>query len=292
MKKIYQTLVEDFGYIVEDDAEDLAQRYGADSYVATAAADGKNDPVPNNKPDTKPAPKPGRSGNAGTRAFQHWLNSKGIKVAVDGKWGPETANGNQKYFDTYVVGRKISKEQQDEYEAMRGVGTAYNVRVSPGSGNVYIGSPEYINTMKKYGYDTKTGNPIGGVKTADPGKGPAPGGAGMPAAIPDDPKGKALAISKAISGPGTDEQAVYAVIDSIKNAKELTAVSDAYKAAWGGSRELGKELIGDFSGMELVTLNQKIQKLGMIINTAGQLVPNKTAESTELDTIRFLSGLK
>lgn len=175
MGKVYSKLVESFGYLTEapDDAAELSQRYGSDSYVARAAADTPgpntndyrdpkgldnvtNDPV-------KPKPKPGMSGNAGTRAFQHWLNSKGIKVAVDGKWGPETAGGNQKYFDTYVVGKKISKEQQDEYEAMRGVGTAHNVRVSPGSGNMYIGSPEYLAAMKKYGYDPKTGNPIGGA---------------------------------------------------------------------------------------------------------------------------------
>jgi hypothetical protein len=190
MGKVYSKLVESFGYI----AEAPINQTGYDpEKVQYAYQDGKANPNwPGNKPpagpDTsdyrdprgldnvtndpvKPTPKkPGMSGNAGTRAFQHWLNSKGIKVAVDGKWGPETAGGNQKYFDTYVVGKKISKEQQDEYEAMRGVGTAHNVRVSPGSGNVYIGSPEYIATMKKYGYDVKTGNPVGGAQSATPGQ--------------------------------------------------------------------------------------------------------------------------
>jgi hypothetical protein len=188
MGKVYKKLVESFGYIAE--APINATGYDPDQ-VQYAYKDGKanpnypanqntpgpntsdytdprgldnvtNDPAPN-KP--KPNKKTGGGANAGTRAFQHWLNSKGIKVAVDGKWGPETAGGNDKYFNTYVLGKKISKEQQDEYEAMRGVGTAHNVRVTPGSGNMYIGSPEYIAAMKKYGFDVKTGDPIGGAKT-------------------------------------------------------------------------------------------------------------------------------
>jgi len=196
MGKVYSKLVESFGYLTEAPVNDTG--YDPDK-VQYAYQDGKANPNwPGNKPPAGPdtsdytdprgtdnvtndpnkpvdpnKKKPGGSGkNAGTRAFQHWLNSKGIKVSVDGVWGPETAAGNDKYFNTYVYGKKMPREQQDEYEAMRGVGTAYNVRVTPGSGNMYIGSPEYLAAMKKYGYDPKTGNPVGG---ATPGQSGQPG---------------------------------------------------------------------------------------------------------------------
>ena len=311
MKKIYKTLVEDFGYIAEqDDAAELAQRYGPDSYVATAAAntpgpntndyrDPKgldnvtNDPV---KDQDKPKRKKGLSANPGTRALQHWLNSKGIKVAVDGKLGPETKGALEKYFNDNIYGKTPKPEVKAEYEAMMGVGGAHQVRRTPGSGNMYVGSPEYIAAMNKYGFDVKTGDPIGGAKT-----GPAPGQGGQ---TPTDPKGKALAISRAISGPGTDEAAVYAIIDTIKDKAEYEQIAAAYKAAWGGRRELASELEGDFSGIDLVDLNKRLARIGLQLSVNGQMnpisatptatktPPGKTAESVDLDAIKFLAGLK
>jgi len=82
-------------------------------------------------------------------------------------------------------------------------------------------------------------------------------------------------------------------LDTIKNAEEFNQVAASYKTLWGGSRELGQELAGDFSGYDLVMLNQRLMKIGLILNTQGQIVPRKAAaESVELDTIKFLSGLK
>jgi len=320
MTKIYKKLVEEFGYVAE--APINATGYDPDQ-VQYAYKDGKANPnypgaqvtpgpdtsnytdprgtdnVTNDPVKNKPKKKPGSGANAGTRALQHWLNSKGIKVAVDGKYGPETKGALEKYFNDNIYGKTPKPEVKAEYQAMMGVGTAHQVRVTPGSGNMYIGSPEYIAAMNKYGFDVKTGDPIGGAKT-----GPAPGQGGQTNVIPTDPKGKASAISKAISGPGTDEAAVYAIIDTIKDKAEYEQIAAAYKAAWGGRRELASELEGDFSGIDLVDLNKRLARIGLQLSVNGQMnpisatptatktPPGKTAESADLNAIKFLAGLK
>ena len=301
MTKIYRQLVESFGYIAEApinatgyDPDQVQYAYqggkanpnypgaqntpGPDtsSYTDPRGTDNvTNDPVKDqNKPvdQNQPKKKTGRGANAGTRAFQHWLNSKGIKVAVDGKWGPETAGGNDKYFNTYVVGKKISKEQQDEYEAMRGVGTAHNVRVTPGSGNMYIGSPEYIAAMNKYGFDVKTGDPIGGAKT-----GPAPGEAPHPAGLPPE-------LNQADKKePYWVKGTRYEFLSGRGGPAKWTITHRPGEFAFNGETRTAANLgyTGPQSG-----IRQGIAQLDREKNLAAQ-----AKESTELDIIRKLSGM-
>lgn len=217
MEKIYQTLVEEFGYIAE--APINATGYDPDQ-VQYAYKDGKANPNwPGNKPaagdpstmkpgetrynpdydpttgklksdtDDNPAdqktdtnkPKPGRVMNPGARAFQHFLNSQGYKVKVDGKMGPETKGAGDAHYtklaaeikaasDAYIKtmndADKAKRDQlgktMDQHIALQGLSYADVVGNRPG--NAYIGSPEFIKVMKQYGYDPKTGDPIGGSK--------------------------------------------------------------------------------------------------------------------------------
>lgn len=236
-----------------------------------------NDP---NKPVDPNKKKPGGSGkNAGTRAFQHWLNAHGIKVAVDGVWGPETAAGNDKYFNTNVYGKKMPKEQQDEYEAMRGVGTAHNVRVTPGSGNMYIGSPEYLSAMKKYGYDPKTGNPVGGTKTSTSANASSTATTPAPnqAAQPMNDNAIVGTLFKAMSGAGTDEAAVFRALGAIQSPEQFKKVDALYKQIAG--EDLMAAIKGDFMGYDLFRIQDMMKKF------------QPQAESAELDIIRKLSGM-
>ena len=130
---------------------------------------------------TKPTPtKPNSSSkigykNPGTIAFQNWLNTNGVKVAVDGRYGPETQGAIDKLraLKPKEFGNGASRWQ--EMMDMLGVGTAFNVIQGQGTS---LGSPKYLESMKKYGYDPKTGNPVGGnngssqspVKPTAPGK--------------------------------------------------------------------------------------------------------------------------
>ena len=267
--------------------------------------DQKDTPTDQTNPtdQNKPKPKPGMVGNPGTRAYQHWLNQNGYKVAIDGKFGPEMKKVTSDIVNNRLAKATAGKVETGKYapgeeefmkawQDMNGVGSAYNVK--PGGNNMSLNSPSYLQVMKKYGFDPKTGNPISGSKTtAAPGQGTQPTDPNAATSGGTDAKSKASAISKAISGAGTDEQAVYGVLDTIKNAEEFNQVAASYKTLWGGSRELGQELAGDFSGYDLVMLNQRLMKIGLILNTQGQIVPRKAAaESVELDTIKFLSGLK
>lgn len=124
--------------------------------------------IPNNPPVDPAKKKPKYLVNPGTRALQHWLNSKGFKVKVDGAHGPETKTATQAYFDKYVKNRKTadpaSDAMADEYFDMSGAGVAYNVRPqkTDDGGMMWIGSKRYLAAMNKYGYDPKTGDPIGG----------------------------------------------------------------------------------------------------------------------------------
>jgi len=128
-------------------------------------------------PDAKKKPvtpggKAGRK-NAGTTAYQNWLNSKGKKVAVDGMFGDETK----------TAGSDPALRKDPAFMDMLGVGTAYNV--IPGQG-LSLDSPEYLAIMKKYGFDPKTGNPVGGAGTTGTKPSATPGAAGGASTIPND----------------------------------------------------------------------------------------------------------
>ena len=324
MGKVYKKLVESFGYIAEaepgqrpggiafnqDAGTTSGQAAPADTSPGSNTSsytgdigNATNDPVKDNpNPTDKPTDKPKSKYNVnpGTRAYQHWLNSHGVKVAIDGKYGPATQAAASTMFEKIKAAKEkdLYEPRFQESQTMLGVGTAHNVKPSPGTSYMWLNSPKYLEAMKKYGYDPKTGNPIPGFQHPNPKlwvgfDSATPGQGSQPTASGDtDTKSKALAISKAISGAGTDEQAVYGVLDTIKNAEEFNQVAASYKSAWGGRRELGQELLGDFSGNDLVMLNQRLMKIGLILNTQGQIVPTTpAAESIELDQIKFLSGL-
>lgn len=137
--------------------------------------------------------------NPGTRAYQHWLNSKGVKVAIDGSYGPETQGAGEKLPKKFRPGGdpKLSYEENkrgfDEHMEMLSVGTAYNVIPAPGKPYVWLNSPIYLERMKKYGYDPKTGNPIPG----GPADKPATGGgqSGSPGASTMTPEQKTKLVS-------------------------------------------------------------------------------------------------
>lgn len=160
-----------------------------DGYHLITTPDGKtvvagpDDGKPTNKPGSQSQgaaaqsaatgnkPKPGSKvgyANPGTRAYQHWLNSKGVKVAIDGVYGPETQGAGAKLPKQFQPGGdpKMSyndnKKASEEYMDMLSVGTAYNVIPAPGKPYVWLNSPIYLERMKKYGYDPKTGDPVGG----------------------------------------------------------------------------------------------------------------------------------
>ncbi len=155
-----------------------------DGKTIVVGPDGKTLPNGGKETPGKTANEPGKQkpgqkigyANPGTRAYQHWLNSKGVKVGIDGKYGPETQEAGKQLPKEYQPGG--DRAASDEYMAMLGVGTAYNVIPTPGKENDYVrlNSPRYLETMKKYGYDPKTGNPIGGQAGGQ--ASPAAGGQG------------------------------------------------------------------------------------------------------------------
>lgn len=143
-----------------------------------------------NKPPVDPnKKKPRYPVNPGTRALQHWLNSKGFKVTVDGAPGPQTKAATQAYFDKYIAAGKADKATSDEFEAMHGVGVSYNVRPTKTDteGYMWIGSKRYLEAMNKYGYDPKTGNPVGGARPPGQSGQPTPAAPTKPAPTPPTP---------------------------------------------------------------------------------------------------------
>lgn len=204
MGKVYKKLVESFGYIAEapgDAANSYAginlsgnvpagdpspmkpgdTRYAPGYNPNTGSSytgdigDAPNDPVkdnpsPTDKPTDKPKPKSKYNVNPGTRAYQHWLNSHGIKVAIDGKYGPETQAAASTMFEKIKAAKEkdLYEPRFQESQTMLGVGTAHNVKPSPGTSYMWLNSPKYLEAMKKYGYDPKTGNPIPGFQHPNP----------------------------------------------------------------------------------------------------------------------------
>ena len=196
MGKVYKKLVESFGYIAEapgDAANSYAginlsgnvpagdpspmkpgdTRYAPGYNPNTGSSytgdigDAPNDPVKDNPTDK---PKSKYNSNPGTRAYQHWLNSHGIKVAIDGKYGPETQAAASTMFEKIKAAKEkdLYEPRFQESQTMLGVGTAHNVKPSPGTSYMWLNSPKYLEAMKKYGYDPKTGNPIPGFQHPNP----------------------------------------------------------------------------------------------------------------------------
>lgn len=197
-------------------------RYNPDYDPTTGKLKTDTDQNPDDQktdPD-KPKPKPGNKGaNPGTRAWQHWLNAHGAKITVDGIPGPQTdtatkmvweklfANsptkaGPEKYnnFEQYKKLGAQWNQLRDEYQEMNGVGNAYNVKPSPGTTYVWLGSPKYLEIMKKYGFDPKTGDPIPGFKNPNDAlwptflKGGTPGQSGQRKPGAANPKQEALIL--------------------------------------------------------------------------------------------------
>jgi len=109
--------------------------------------------------------------NPGTKAIQHYLNTKhGQKLAVDGKDGPLT---------TAAIRSLRDKLSTDEYANIAGLAYAYNVLPGQGPGTVSLGNPEFVKRMTALGYDPKTGNPMGGGQAASPAAGSKPSAGGI-----------------------------------------------------------------------------------------------------------------
>jgi hypothetical protein len=154
-----------------DDPEVSKIHSDVDAVVTARARDLEKPSVttdPNKPPVDPNKKKPKYLVNPGTRACQHWLNSKGFKVAVDGALGPETIAAKDAYYNKYIANGKADDATKNEYFDMTGLSVAYNVRPTKTDteGYMFLGSKTYLAAMKKYGYDPKTGDPIGGAKPA------------------------------------------------------------------------------------------------------------------------------
>jgi hypothetical protein len=137
------------------------KKYGTQLAPASPA----NTPTTDKPTTDKPTVKVGIK-NPGTTALQNWLNTNGVKVTVDGKWGGETQGALDKLRALkpaeFGTGGTRSQEMMD----MVGVGAAHNVIPAPGKDYVWLNSPRYLEAMKKYGYDPKTGNSTGSAAPA------------------------------------------------------------------------------------------------------------------------------
>ena len=148
--------------------------------------------------------------NPGTKALQHWLTTKGQKVTIDGIYGP----GTQAAVNS--PGVKGDPAASD----MLGVGTAYNV--IPGQG-LSLNSPRYLELMKKYGYDPKTGDPIAGG---------AKGGAGAQPATSTNPEAQKIRDRIAKLDPNLQMNKAYIA--------KLQAQADALEKGGGAAQPAEK----------------------------------------------------
>jgi hypothetical protein len=151
-----------------DDPEASKLHSDVDAVVTARARDLEKPSVttdPNKPPVDPNKKKPGYKINPGTRAYQNWLNSQGVTVGIDGKLGPETQGAGQKLI---ALNKEFGSggKRSNEFSDMQGVGTAVNVRPQKTDDGkmMWIGSQGYLAAMQKYGYDPKTGDPIGGAK--------------------------------------------------------------------------------------------------------------------------------
>lgn len=202
---IYNKLVESFGYIAEADPaafirQNPAASFGANNLSGNVPA---GDPSPMKPGDTrynpdydpntgklktdtdtpaptdpanndqnKPKPKPGIKAYPGVRALQHFLNKNGIKIAIDGKFGPETSKATDQmvrqiealYPKTKYDGSPERAAQYDKWDKMSK--EHLNLRqaaIQRGTNNA-----EAASILTQYGYDPKTGDPVGGKTAAVP----------------------------------------------------------------------------------------------------------------------------
>ena len=168
-----------------DDPEASKLHSEVDAVVKARAAELEKPSVttdPNKPPVDPNKKKPGYKINPGTRAYQNWLNLQGVKVGIDGKLGPETQGAGQKLI---ALNKEFGSggKRSNEFSDMQGVGTAVNVRPQKTDDGkmMWIGSQGYLAAMQKYGYDPKTGDPIGGANKPQAAQ-PTPGSpaAGIP----------------------------------------------------------------------------------------------------------------
>jgi hypothetical protein len=156
---------------------------GKEYTTQLAPASPANTPTTDKPTTDKPTVKVGIK-NPGTTALQNWLNTNGVKVTVDGKWGGETQGALDKLRALkpaeFGTGGTRSQEMMD----MVGVGAAHNVKPAPGKDYVWLNSPRYLEAMKKYGYDPKTGNSTG---SAAPAGTNSTSQSGMPAPAAQEP---------------------------------------------------------------------------------------------------------
>jgi len=258
-----------------DDAESARLHAEADAVIKARAADfektGQTDP---NKPPVDPnKKKPGFVTNPGTRAYQNWLNANGLKVAVDGKYGPETTGAADKLRalnKDFSSGGKLSNELSD----MQGVGTAVNVKPQKTDDGkmMWIGSQGYLAAMKKYGYDPKTGDPIGG--------GPAKPASQAGQPTPNPEAAKIDAEIKRFTSGGNDM--------SLQMNKDYVASLEKKKAALSGSPQAAQP--GKGPNGEPITKNNMGQTgYWKRSGRTATFVQVPTAES--IDRIRQLSGI-
>ena len=175
-----------------DDPEVSKLHSDVDAVVTARARDLEKPSVTTdpNKPPVDPNKKKRPYGNnyknPGTRAFQNWLNAHGVKVTVDGVYGPETQTAGQAYYEKIKDYKRPNHDAEyKEFSDMQGCGTAYNVRPDKNDdkGYMWLGSKTYLAAMQKYGYDPKTGNPVGGGPAKPAGQAASPTNKLTPAEI-------------------------------------------------------------------------------------------------------------
>lgn len=143
------------------------------------------------KTDTnKPKPKPSMPVHPGVKAMQHFLNKNGFKIKTDGKFGPATKTAREQMWakvqDSFPKGKYDgTPERRAQYDAYDKLSREY-LDMGEAALSKNLNSPEFIKIMNQYGYDPKTGDPIGGVKSGSAsgevisGQAAQPSGKGVP----------------------------------------------------------------------------------------------------------------
>jgi hypothetical protein len=144
----------------------------------TSYGPGYNPNEPDVKSDTKKdKPKSSYNINAGTKAYQNFLNKEySTDLKVDGAFGPKTkaaaraagdammasrpqfVSSSSKDYENYKKQMAAWQPKFDKFQDFQGLGNAYNVKA--GKDNVYLGGPRYNQLLSKYNLDSKTGLPI------------------------------------------------------------------------------------------------------------------------------------
>lgn len=297
-------------------------------------ADQKDKPADDKKPD-QPKKKPARVMNPGAKAFQHFLNSQGFKVKADGKMGPETKTAGDTHYtklaaeikaasDAYIKtmndADKVKRDQlgklMDQHIRLQGLSYADVVGNRPG--NAYIGSPEFIQTMKQYGYDPKTGDPVGGAKSAPAAADGKAGAADVKSGQGTQPTNTNAASASAAASTGAlpkeldsaDKKEPYWVSGTrYEFTKDWDQQQQQWVQRWKATHRPGEAAFNantraagnlGYTGPQS-SLVQGIAKLDREKNLAAQQPPAQGSSipgsggainKESLDDIRFLSGLK